>query len=1604
MTPSRRRTTPPPTQKTVLNVTNNRNQIQENTQKKDTVRETLTGKRGLLDGIDDDEDEGGLFNVIAQPTESVTENVPYPENILTTKSSITTQTPITTPSSIQVTENPSQSESLNDIIDSLDDGSDLVETTTLIGDVNIIESIVSKQNDILSSNLANVNSVAPRPFSRPTLARNRNPTVNETPVNTRETTTRPSRRPRPTPPKLTTEKSFVDNDIESTTRGQYTYRPGYRGTARFRTSTVRSGQYDRDEDNLAIAHYQPIENNRLRALNLDNQRTRPSTTATAAPATQEVTRRARPSLRPRVTPSTTARTQAPVVETEDDDEETTTEQRIVEAKNFFNLDNGERPERIRFELAVGRKIDFGFTPAAKIQSKTSDASKVKVITGPLEQSPLINSGRELKKGHVEEIPLGPTKSVDSVTVKSFSSKLNLNDIPLNKSDVDSFVADKDLRTELPDDDTTTKRPRLRPSISGFAKRIQGDGSVVETTEAAEKESSTARARLRPSKTGIRAQVNDLEDTSAAPVLEEVTSRFRTRFQQKTKASNEAVEAEEESTSRRSRPLVNRLSQRTRVTGSNEANEVEENSVRPRPSGFRSRLTTRTKITQESDSGESAGEDVSTTRREDSSTTGRTRPSLFKSRFTTKASQDVSEQDEPSEAAVEDESTSKRTRPFKSRFQSRPSADSDADSTIDDESSTLKARLPSTRGRFTTRTRTSEADLDQSADGDAGTTGKIRPLLYKNRSTTKIHKEAVESDSTAEESTTDRTRPSAFKSLYSTKSQQNVNDQHEDSKVEESTTSRIRIRPILRKVLSKGGLKSEDIAIEDVNDLQTESPEEEIEDTTTVERSSWRPSKKTTGQSLNFGGESNSLEDTTDQVDLDSITEKSSSDESEEENEIDYTTGATIRGSDNEKVKIDDNDDDDDSDEDTTLDSLIETTSTTRRTVVVRKRPVKKIDVVATRQTITEATEEESDESQKTSTEALIRTRPTRKLVTRRRLESENQNQESAAQEGDSVNVAQPRPTRKRVIFTRTRPRVTEDESEVSESPAVPDNADETSDKPSDPTTRRRVKVFRTRPSTERSVQQQEESSRPVSPLSRTRVFKRPLPVSEEKPANSESSSQADDEEAAPPKSYPRFGDGRQRKIVKVNRKPVASDDDQSSAQEEIVSSTSAPKRVFKILRTKTPKLLVDRPLVEETSVIKTDDENQELENDNQPEVLDQRLTDENGDDNQENENGQQEPSRPILKFPTRNSANRVTIKKRPAYNLNSRTSTVHPASTRFSKDALPTRAKSVTVRRKFKPTVFSSDVTAEEIEPAKKAALGERNKKIFSKGYRKSLSTTSAPNITPHDTETTDLEEEGDTTVLPFDNNDENILQKQSSPTKPRFSLSRFTTTTTVRPTTLHHVFAIDVDEESGDSKNTTAIKENNADEVIKKLQKLIEINRIVEVYSKEEKFKGKNKKLIKQTDLTVEKPPKLETFGEISRETIIKLVKRNETTTEAPESRSAKNVVFAETVFSQLESSTISLEGLFDREKKSHDNVTEVTAAPAVQAADSKVSASTDILRAPAPLLRPESNETNPIIISLASLDQVILSKVKAAADDDREKITTTDSPVEDTTIVDSN
>ena len=393
-------------------------------------------------------------------------------------------------------------------------------------------------------------------------------------------------------------------------------------------------------------------------------------------------------------------------------------------------------------------------------------------------------------------------------------------------------------------------------------------------------------------------------------------------------------------------------------------------------------------------------------------------------------------------------------------------------------------------------------------------------------------------------------------------------------------------------------------------------------------------------------------------------------------------------------------------------------------------------------------------------------------------------------------------------------------------------------------------------------------------------------------------------------------------------------------------------------------------------------EDRNNEEDDNRNTEDDQNSNENNNDNQEEElNEPIKEIKPILKFPTRPSNNAytglrnrvVTIKRRPSFNDISKTTTIHPASTSRvfgnANNNTPTKARQVTIRRKYKPTSSSgsSSTTVDLLQDIDKASLSERNKNIF-KSYKKGFS---KPTLSPQNTFTpsqdtdlltTDYDEVTDVT----DTN--NILQKEYQGSRASKNNSN-QQTTTLKPTTLHHIFAIDYEEELKKklSSNITKGVESAADEVIKKLVKLIEINRVSEVYSKEEKFNVlKNKKLksINSSDLILEKASSVDKFSEISRLTLVKLVKKNVSTTTVEPStaiRNSKNLLFP-----GVETSTIELEGLFDREKKSQETE------------------NTTPLNNLSLLLRPESNETNtnkaepPLVISIANLDQVILTKTQ--------------------------
>ncbi|XP_058444493.1 mucin-2-like [Malaya genurostris] len=150
-----------------------------------------------------------------------------------------------------------------------------------------------------------------------------------------------------------------------------------------------------------------------------------------------------------------------------------------------------------------------------------------------------------------------------------------------------------------------------------------------------------------------------------------------------------------------------------------------------------------------------------------------------------------------------------------------------------------------------------------------------------------------------------------------------------------------------------------------------------------------------------------------------------------------------------------------------------------------------------------------------------------------------------------------------------------------------------------------------------------------------------------------------------------------------------------------------------------------------------------------------------------------------------------------------------------------------------------------------------------------------------------------------IDIDDVNILQERSR-----------TSTTTVRPTTLYHVFSIDKENESMPSSTEIYRTEEQEIELpaTNKTDKLVEIHRVVEIYTK--------------NTSNPDEIPVMQKLGEINRKIIIRLVEpRNKTEVEDKKSRT---LVFADNIFN-VETSTIPLEGLFDPDKDEKTGKTEI-------------------------------------------------------------------------------
>lgn len=373
------------------------------------------------------------------------------------------------------------------------------------------------------------------------------------------------------------------------------------------------------------------------------------------------------------------------------------------------------------------------------------------------------------------------------------------------------------------------------------------------------------------------------------------------------------------------------------------------------------------------------------------------------------------------------------------------------------------------------------------------------------------------------------------------------------------------------------------------------------------------------------------------------------------------------------------------------------------------------------------------------------------------------------------------------------------------------------------------------------------------------------------------------------------------------------------------------------------------------------------------------------------------------------------VPRRPTFRTPS-TTTEHPASRKYrtkSDSTLETTTSRFPGRARKIIRKFNSTTTQ----------LNTINDTIYTKATTDSVP---IPYTTIDDYNTNilmDLDTTTSITTNVDDDDDENDNINKLNTLQDSSGSKRYTTTTTQKPTTLHHVFAIDYDETASSTTSRIRTKSeeerDNAPEIVNRNEKLVEINRIVEIYSKQNKLKfSKNSSkapvLSDQTNLVLEQVPKLDRLGEISRLTSIKLVEheytpnKSETLNESEsvntgyarqqknnvnennQLKKSRNIVFANTVFN-VETSTIALEGLFnpDRESKNlaigDDSDVTTTATPAtVEEIITTTTTTTQapnkrpkILRPPTPLLRPESNETNPLVISIANLDQVILSKI---------------------------
>lgn len=469
--------------------------------------------------------------------------------------------------------------------------------------------------------------------------------------------------------------------------------------------------------------------------------------------------------------------------------------------------------------------------------------------------------------------------------------------------------------------------------------------------------------------------------------------------------------------------------------------------------------------------------------------------------------------------------------------------------------------------------------------------------------------------------------------------------------------------------------------------------------------------------------------------------------------------------------------------------------------------------------------------------------------------------------------------------------------------------------------------------------------------------------------------------------------------------------------------------------------------------------------DNENELSDSAVADHHHDDDVDDDHDDKDdednqhsgphfvPLKPDAAIASKSSVGKVKIANSPvniptkAHNNRLHLTTIHPASLRQYESKLA----HTTEPTLFNRNKYLSNTSQKQSEQHTHSSASNDDDDDNEDGWSiTTVSSTEIGDVTSPAVDYTDTYDEH--TVIPLpeqpdtSNNDLNSinlvdhLQANTLRKKPKASA----TTTTQKPTTFHHIFAIDYDEHASAKDGVKSITDADrvAEVISKRVEKLAEVNRIVEVYSQHQKQKIKTNsnnsnnnyggEKSKMSNLVIERLPTVNKIGEISRITLIKLIDRHNASAagspnfldilttaavtqkpiEAPikhtvDVKKARNLVMPETIFS-VETSTIPLEGLFQMDRNGK-NVNIVYATSPEQAAGSHTFKDHSTEGRPSPVYIPTSTTTTaqppvllasatdnvinqlpysddaskaPLVITLANVDNVLISKVTSKSD----------------------